>query len=88
MKWRVTIGPNLSYKWGILVAPNPLLLQFVKYAQKGLKLWDEFWSSPYGKYAGAGMPGGKLQGINKFRPNYEHFRDGDEVDDLGWRRRK
>jgi len=59
-----------------------------KHAQKGLKLWDEFWSSPYGKYAGAGMPGGKLQGINKFRPNYEHFRDRDEVDDLGWRRRK
>ena len=54
-----------------------------KHAQGALKVWDKFWSSPYGKYAGAGMPGGKIQGINKFRPNYEHFRDEDETDGLG-----
>ena len=40
-----------------------------KHAQKGLKVWDKFWSSPYGKHAGAGMPGGKIQGINKFSEN-------------------
>ena len=51
-----------------------------KHAQKGLKVWDKFWSSPYGKHAGAGMPGGKIQGINKFRPNYDPY-IRDELDD-------
>ena len=47
-----------------------------KHAQAGLKVWDAFWASPYGKHAAPGMPGGKIQGINKFRPNYDPYIKG------------